>query len=378
MGTITIQGTYATAIVYTTGTGEAALKPYAAAQIQRLCDDEAARGSRIRVMPDVHPGKVCVIGLTMTVGDRVLPEVVGSDIGCGVTMAKVTKVRREFAKLDARVHEKIPAGSAVRQRLAPQAEQFPWDKLQCRRHLQYDRAMAGLGTLGSGNHFLELGVAADGAYYVTVHTGSRYVGQAVTTYYLLQGQRELRRRGIDVPYEWTWLEGGLKDAYCHDVQLVQAYASLNRQIIIHDVCKAMKWKIVESHECRHNYLDFSQAAPLLRKGAISAKNGEWVAIPISMQAGILVGTGLGNREWNQSAPHGAGRILMRSEVANSCTVAAMKRAMKGVYTSCLTRETLDEAPVAYRPLADIRAAIPETVCVTQLVKPVYNFKGGRP
>ena len=213
-----------------------------------------------------------------------------------------------------------------------------------------------------------------------IHSGSRHLGKEVTEYYMAEGQKRLKERGIEIPYELTWLEGELMRDYLHDLQVVQDFASLNRRIMLAELVKGMKWKVSESYDCIHNYVDASEAtmeafhAPMLRKGAISAKSGERVIIPINMRDGVLLGTGLGSVDWNMSAPHGAGRIMKREDVGKSYTVSSYKSEMKGIYSSCIGRETLDEAPFAYRRMEEIMDVIGETVRVEQVLKPVYNFK----
>ena len=204
----------------------------------------------------------------------------------------------------------------------------------------------------------------------------------MTEYYLNEGQKALKSKGIDVPYELTWLDEELKDSYLHDMQIVQNFASLNRQIILDELVKGMKWKVLESYECIHNYVDASAEtlalfnSPIMRKGAISAKKNEKVIIPINMRDGIILGTRFGNKDWNCSAPHGSGRIMKREDVKNSFTVSSFKSEMKGIYSSCIGKDTLDEAPFAYRPVTDITDVISATVKIDKIIKPVYNYKAG--
>ena len=210
-----------------------------------------------------------------------------------------------------------------------------------------------------------------------IHSGSRHLGFEVTEYYLREGQRLLKEQGIEIPYELTYLTGELMQQYLHDLAIVQDFATRNREIMIAEICKGMKWKIQDTYSCIHNYVDFNTNTPILRKGAISAKAGEPVIIPINMRDGIILGTGLGNDEWNQSAPHGAGRILKREDVRKSYTVSTYKKEMKGIYSTCINKDTLDEAPFAYRRSEEIIDAIGTTVKVDKIIKPIYNFKAGR-
>lgn len=213
-----------------------------------------------------------------------------------------------------------------------------------------------------------------------IHSGSRHLGTAVKEYYLTAGQRYLKKQGIDVPYELVYLEGSLLADYIHDVKVVQKCAQLNRDAILDELIKGMQWKVSETYSCAHNYIDTDvQAAigqPIIRKGAISAKAGESVIIPINMRDGVILGTGIGNDDWNYSAPHGAGRIMKRQDVKVSFTVSQYKKEMKGIYSSCIGKGTLDEAPFAYRSLEQITDAISETVKIDKILKPVYNFKAG--
>lgn len=373
----TIEGIYSSATIFTTDNKETGIDPYAIAQIQMLCDNEASKGSKIRIMPDVHPGKVGTIGLTMTVGRRILPNLIGIDIGCGITLAAIRGKNIEFQKLDTVIKDRIPAGFSLRKTPHLMAEEFDFSRLYCHKFIRQEKAMLSMGTLGGGNHFIELGKIDSGQLYLTVHSGSRHLGKEVTEYYLKEGQKALKAQGIAVPYELTWLEGILKEQYLHDLTIIQEFAAKNREIILMEIAKGMKWKITDTFSCIHNYVDnASGTLPLLRKGAISASKGETVIIPIHMRDGILLGYGLGNEDWNYSAPHGAGRIFKREEVSSHFTVSQFRKEMKGIYSSCISKDTLDEAPFAYRNLEEISAAIKDTVTITTMIRPVYNYKSG--
>ena len=339
-----------------------------------LCDNEVSRNEKIRVMPDVHPAKVSTVGLTMTVGERILPSLVGIDIGCGVTMAKLKKFRHEYQKIDKAIRENISTGSGVRNKIHPQGLDFDFSILKAT--VNNKRAVANLGTLGYGNHFFEIDVDDNGNDYVCVHSGSRSLGKEVAEYYLSGGQKILKLNKENVPYELTYLTGELKFNYLQDLLLVQYYARLNRQTMIEKIGKVMKWKIEDIVDCPHNYVYFIDDKPILRKGAISAQKNEIVIIPINMRDGVIVGIGKGNADWNYSAPHGAGRILKRTEVKNNHTLSKFKTTMKGIYSTSLTKETLDESPFAYRKIEDIADAIADTVEIEKILRPVYNFKGG--
>lgn len=377
-----ITGAATSAHIFTTTNEATAIDQYAISQLQMICDQQSSTGSIIRVMPDVHPGKVGTIGLTMTVGDRIMPNLISIDIGCGMTLAQIKVKKIEYQKLDTVIRENIPSGFQIRSKAHRFASEFNFSALLCSDHIRQDKAVLSLGSLGGGNHFIECDTDDSGNFYVVIHTGSRHLGKEVTEYYLNEGQKHLKEIGIDIPYELTWLEGKLKDDYMNDLQLVQQFASLNREIILDELVKGMKWKIIDSYECIHNYIDVCDETfstfhvPMLRKGAISAKANEKVIIPINMRDGILLGTGLGNKEWNCSAPHGSGRILKREDVAKHFTVSSFKSEMKGIYSSCIGKDTLDEAPFAYRRIDEIREAISETVTIDNIIRPIYNFKAG--
>lgn len=372
MKKLEIKGKVGEAIIYTVSDEKIAVDEYALSQIKMICDNEVSRNAKIRVMPDVHPAKVSTVGLTMTIGERILPNLVGIDIGCGVTMAELKKFRPEYQKIDKAIRENI--SDTGRNKRYPQGLDFDFGRLKAT--VNKKRAVENLGTLGYGNHFFEIDVDDDENYYVCVHSGSRSLGKEVAEYYLSEGQKILKLNKENVPYELTYLEGELKFNYLQDLLLVQYYARLNRQIMIEEIVKTMKWKIENIADCPHNYVDFTDDKPILRKGAISAQKNEVVIIPINMRDGVIVGRGKGNIEWNYSAPHGAGRILKRVDVQNHHTLSEFKREMKGIYSTSISKETLDESPFAYRKLDDITEAIADTVEVEKILKPVYNFKAG--
>ncbi|MCR5120758.1 MAG: RtcB family protein [Lachnospiraceae bacterium] len=376
---ITIYGKYTNALVYTVKNEEYALEEHARAQIQMICNHPSAEGSRIRVMPDVHPGKVATVGLTMTVGESILPSLVGVDIGCGMTLAKVKAKGLEFQKLDTVIREEVPVGPQIRKNAHKYADRIDLERLRCYKHINAGKAMRSIGTLGGGNHFIELDRDEEGNVYLIVHSGSRHLGMEVAEYYLRIGQKEMqmKKEGGYASYEMTCISGGLMEAYLHDLEVMQEFARINREAIVDSIVCGMKWKTEDAFTCIHNYVDFSNTdAPILRKGSISAKEGERVIIPINMKDGVILGTGRGNEEWNCSAPHGAGRICKRTEVDNRHTVSEFKKIMKGIYSSCINEGTLDEAPFAYRTLEDIADVIGETVTIDKIIRPVYNYKAG--
>ena len=373
----TIYGKYTNAIVYTVENEQFALDEYARKQLQMICNHPSAEGSVIRVMPDVHPGKVGTIGLTMTVEDSILPSLVGVDIGCGMTMAKVKTKGLQFRQLDSVIRDNVPVGPRIRDKEHKYTEKIDLSDLRCAKNINARKAELSIGTLGGGNHFIEVDKDEDGDIYLVVHSGSRHLGMEVADYYLRTGQKEIqmKKQGF-ASYEMTCLSGELMEDYIHDIKIMQEFARLNREAIIESIVKGMKWKIEDSFTCIHNYVDFSGEKPVLRKGAISAKEGEKVIIPINMRDGIILGTGLGNPEWNYSAPHGAGRIYKRSEVAEHHTVSDFKKAMDGIYSICINKDTLDESPFAYRGVDEIAEVIGETVSIDKIVKPVYNYEAG--
>ena len=374
---ILVKGKYAEAQVMCKQELEGAgVDKYALSQIQMICDNRASEGSVIRVMPDVHPGKVGPIGLTMTIGDRILPSLVGIDIGCGMLACKLGRIRNDFRKLDAVIRDNVPVGSKVRKK-AHSSANFEFDRLRCSKHIRREKALLSVGTLGGGNHFIELDLDDNKDAYLIIHSGSRNLGREVAEYYIAEGRKVLKEQGEnDVPYEMTYLSGNLMEDYLNDLAVVQEYAALNRRIIASEIIKGMKWKEKDLFTCSHNYVDLGGTKPLLRKGAISAAENEDVIIPINMKDGVILGKGKGNAEWNNSAPHGSGRILSRGGVAGVHTVSEFKAAMNGIYSVCISKDTLDEAPFAYRGIDYIKEAVEDTVSIDKVLRPIYNYKGG--
>lgn len=363
-----VEGIYVRAKIFTDDAED-----YALAQVKMICDHEAADGSKICMMPDIHPGKVGPIGLSMTVSDKVIPQLLGVDIGCGMTCVKLNKNHAEFQKLDKVIREHVPSGFAVRKDPHHMAEEFSYEGLFCGRHINKEKAKRSLGTLGGGNHFIELDKGEDGSMYLVIHTGSRHLGEEVAEYYTKLANRILKEKGREIPYYMSYLEGGEMEAYLEDARMIQNYAEWNRQIIVREILKGMKWKAQEQFSVAHNYLD---AFGTLRKGAVSARKGEKVIIPANMRDGILLGVGKGNPEWNDSAPHGSGRRLKRQDVKERYTVSDFKKEMEGIYSKSVGPETLDEAPFAYRSITEIAEKLEDTVEITERLRPVYNFKAG--
>ena len=325
-----VEGAYASAKIFTDN-----VEDYALAQIQMLCDNAAFKESKIRIMPDVHPGKVGTIGFTARIachGEgmtkrsvRILPNVVGVDIGCGVTLATIKQRKVEFQKLDKVIREGVPSGTQIRKKPHRFVANFDSQvgdvedgvnllELHCVEHVNLEKAELSIGTLGGGNHFIELDKGEEGTLYVAIHSGSRRLGGEVTEYYLSEGQKVLKKKGLSVPYELTYLEDALLEAYLHDVEVVQRFAKWNRAAILDELARGMKWKVEECFSVSHNYIECCEGEVILRKGEISARKGEPVVIPINMRDGILLGEGRGNEDWNYSAPHGAGRKIKRVRV----------------------------------------------------------------
>lgn len=363
---IKIENRYATAVVFAE-----AIDPGAEGLIRALCGSPVSNNSKIRVMPDVHAGKGCAVGTTMTISDCIAPGLVGVDIGCGMTVLKVHVKRLELQKLDKLIRDKIPASRTVRNRPHRFAEQATLDRLICRKHIQSEKALASIGTLGGGNHFIELDRGGDGTYWLVIHSGSRHLGVEVASYYQNEAFRQCPE---GTPFELAYASGDLMGDYLHDMKIAQDFAELNRQAMAEEIVKGMKLDVEDSFSTIHNYIDTD--AMILRKGAVSAKAGERLIIPMNMRDGALLCIGKGNPEWNESAPHGAGRLMNRAETMQSFTLSQFKREMKGIYTTSVGRDTLDESPMAYKPMDAILSQIGDTVEVVEQIRPVYNFKAG--
>ena len=376
------------------------------AQVIELCNQEFAAGSRIRLMPDIHAGAGCTVGTTMTITDRVVPNLVGVDIGCGMETIRVREGHMELQKLDKLIYEKIPSGFDIRAKAHRYLDQIDLEELCCARHVDLLRAEKSIGTLGGGNHFIEVDRDDEGQLYVVVHSGSRHLGVEVAKYYQEEGykalnrtddgslqelvaelkaagrqkeiQKELKRlknlKRTAVPRQLAYVEGTLFEQYIHDMKLVQRFAELNRQAMIDEIVKGMKLHVEEQFTTIHNYIDTD--AMILRKGAVSAKAGERLLIPINMRDGSLLCVGKGNEDWNCSAPHGAGRLMSRAEAKQSFTVSEFKKQMADVYTTSVSKATLDECPMAYKGMEDILDNIGPTAEVVKIIKPIYNFKAG--
>lgn len=398
-----ILGKYNKAMVFTDVIEEEAIS-----QIQTLCNQEFTEGSKIRIMPDVHSGAGCTIGTTMTITDKIVPNLVGVDIGCGMETIKIKNKHIELQKLDKLIYEKIPSGFEIRDKAHKYAQEIDLLSLRCilDANINVVKAERSIGTLGGGNHFIEANKDSDGNIYIVIHSGSRHLGLEIANYYQNQGYKALngnskediqnliieykqqgRQKEIqkaikeltktvktNIPKSLAYVTGDLFDDYLHDMKLVQQFALLNRKAMMHEIIKGMKLDVVEQFTTVHNYIDTTNM--ILRKGAVSAQRDEKLLIPINMKDGSLICKGKGNSEWNYSAPHGAGRLMSRTKAKNSFTVSEFKKVMKDIYTTSVNKETLDECPMAYKSIDDIVNNIEDTVEILDIIKPIYNFKAG--
>lgn len=363
-----IKGVYTTAKIFTD-----TLEASARGQIQALCSQPLAAGSKIRIMPDVHPGKGCTIGTTMTVTDKVVPNMVGVDIGCGMLTVKLKEKRIDLPKLDSFIRQNIPYGRNLRTRPHRSHGRLDVYDLRCVKNVDIRRSKESLGTLGGGNHFIEIDKDNEDNLYLIIHTGSRNLGLRVAEYYQDKAYRSLGGRGqSEIPYELSYLTGQDMADYLHDMEFMQRFADLNRTIIKEVILDGMHLTEEDTFTTVHNYIDTESM--ILRRGAVSARKGERLLIPINMRHGSLLCTGLGNADWNYSAPHGAGRLMSRGEALQSFTLSAFKKAMNGIYTTSAAKDTIDECPMAYKSMEEIIKNTYDTVTVNQILRPIYNFK----
>lgn len=362
-----IKGLFNTAVVFTDK-----LEASADRQIQTLCDQEFARGSKIRIMPDVHSGIGCTIGTTMTIADKIVPNLVGVDIGCGMEVIKLANRQLELQKLDKLIYNKIPSGFNVRDKEHKFNADIDLTQLKCKDRVKLNRARRSIGTLGGGNHFIEINQDNQGNLYLVVHSGSRHLGHEVASLYQREAHKSLKSLSAAVPSSLAYVTGQLFHDYIHDTKIIQRFALLNRQAIVEEILKGMKLEAVERFTAIHNYIDTENM--ILRKGAVSAQKGEKLLIPLNMRDGSLICIGKGNAEWNYSAPHGAGRIMSRTEAKRTLTMSAYKETMEGIFTTSVNKATLDECPLAYKPVAEIVENIGDSVEILETIRPVYNFK----
>ena len=395
-----INGKHNAAIVYTEN-----IENTAHEQIEAVCDAPYLADCKVRVMPDVHAGKGCTIGTTMTIHGKVVPNMVGVDIGCGMYTVKLEDKSIDFNELDATIRKHIPSGRAVRSDVHQFAEQVDLNELQMASMCDIDRAYRSIGSLGGGNHFIEVDKDNDGHLYLVIHSGSRHLGVQVADYYQdaaywqLSGKKkqninaviaELKAQGrhkeisetvkklkvdlteSEIPRDMAYVSGLLFDDYIHDMRITQHFAMLNRKAMADEIIRNMRLTVADEFTTIHNYIDTD--AMILRKGAVSAREGEQLLIPINMRDGSLLCVGKGNPDWNQSAPHGAGRLMSRKKAKEKLDLGDYRDAMSGIFSTCINNETLDEAPMAYKSMDAILKHIAPTVDVVKVIKPVFNFK----
>ena len=398
---IEIVGKHNTAVCYTNE-----LEPTAYAQIQSVCNEAAFKNSKIRIMPDVHAGKGCTIGTTMTIVDKVVPNMVGVDIGCGMYTVSLGKADINLAAFDKAAHS-IPCGREV---WAGRQERFDLTALRCYRSLRDTKRLErSLGTLGGGNHFIEIDADAQGNQYLIIHSGSRNLGTQVAGFYQgiaidlnrgkedyfkkrdeiirsykAEGRRseiqaalkkmaqEWEEKAPTMPRDLCYLYGSFMEDYLHDINICQQFARRNREKMAEILLEKTGLTGYEAFQTIHNYIDVDER--ILRKGSVSAKQGEKLLIPINMRDGSLLCVGKGNQEWNCSAPHGAGRLLSRSAAFEKLTMEEYQAQMAGIYTTCVNSSTLDESPMAYKSMDEIIENIEPTAEILAHIKPIYNFK----
>lgn len=389
-----LEGKHNKAKVFTNNLEEGAI-----GQIIELCNQEFTKDSKIRIMPDAHAGAGCTIGTTMTIQDKVVPNLVGVDIGCGMEVAVVDihKDDVNFDQLDDVIRKYVPSGFSIRSKAHSFVSQVPIKDVIA--PINRDRAEKSIGTLGGGNHFIELNEWGD-KVAIVIHSGSRNLGKQIAEHYQEKAYKELmdqkskrneiikklkqegREKEIQkalqslkkpkIAKDLAYLEGESFKAYMHDMKIAQQYASLNRKAMINEIVKHMGWNIVDGFTTIHNYIDMENM--ILRKGAISAQKGERVIIPMNMRDGSIVAIGKGNPDWNYSGPHGAGRLMSRSKAKSDLSMDEFKETMKDVWSSSVVPETLDESPMAYKPMDEIIEHTKDTIEIVEIIKPLYNFK----
>ncbi|NLD22653.1 MAG: RtcB family protein [Bacteroidales bacterium] len=362
---ITIKGKANQAIVYTDN-----LDPVTEKQIIELCDQDFCKDSVIRIMPDAHAGMGCTIGTTMTLNDKVVPNMVGVDIGCGIEVSMLANKDIDLDQLDKTIRRSIPSGYHIRKAEHPYAKDVPFAKLRSKKHLNLNRGRLSIGTLGGGNHFIEVNKDSNNNLYLVIHSGSRNIGKQVAEYYQKVAYKKLASKSI--PRDMAYLQGQDFEDYIHDMKIIQEYAVVNRKAMTDEIANAMGLEMTDNFTTIHNYIDTENM--ILRKGAISAQKGERVIIPINMRDGCIIAIGKGNPDWNYSAPHGAGRVMSRTQARKELSLQEFTSSMDNVYTTCVSRSTLDEAPMAYRPMKEIIKHIDSTVDLVEVIKPIYNFK----
>lgn len=396
-----VKGKYNSAIVMTDQIEEECV-----GQLVTLCSQEIFKDSQIRIMPDCHAGKGCVVGFTASIKDRIIPNLVGVDISCSISTYKLDVKEVDFEQLDNVIRKYVPSGMSIRSTVSKLVSDNLKAKIEkvCQEigdENGYNRHLKSIGILGGGNHFLELNKDKDGYLWLSVHCGSRNFGKKICDFHqdkaikVYQDRIDAKRvfalsqippkerqdwikNHIDsdkLPPELRYLDGEDLDLYVEHMKVAEEFATVNHQVIVHEICSHMGWNVVDSIFTHHNYIEFlGNREMIIRKGAISAKKGERVIIPLNMKDGSIVGIGKGNEEWNQSAPHGAGRVLSRGKAKSVLSVEEFQDKMKDVWSSCVSESTLDESPMAYKDMNVIIDAIGETVDIVDRIIPIYNFK----
>ena len=395
---ISVTGTQTEAKVFSNYPQETALE-----QIQELCNQAFLKDTKIRIMPDYHAGKGCVIGTTIQLKDKVVPNLVGVDVGCGVLTVKLQNKKVDFNRLDHVIRTYVPSGQELHSDETVRLinTEFPSvQEFKAKHILTQDKSLYSLGTLGGGNHFIEVSVDSEGHHYLTIHTGSRYVGAKIANYYQKVAISNIRQQDLNemieqlklsgrekeiqtaiqsfkdknpvIPPDLAYLEGENFQDYMHDMKLAQAFAKANREEIARAITENMGFDELDRFDTVHNYIDTENL--ILRKGAVSAQKGERLIIPMNMRDGSILAVGKGNEDWNYSAPHGAGRILSRTKAMKSLSMEDFHKTMEGIWTTSVSEATLDEAPMAYKPMNEILEKIEETSEIACFIKPVYNFK----
>ena len=361
------------------------------AQVLKMCNMEELKDSRIAMMPDMHAAEGCTVGTSMTIGKRVNPAFVGGDIGCGMQIFKLAEREIDFHALDACIREKIPSGARIHERSVSGVKAIPLEDLNCYEYLRHETVLRSFGTLGGGNHFIEVGKGTDDALYLIVHSGSRRLGRDVAQYHQVQAffeqngidsaearRKKLRVSDVKSAYDLhdCFLSGENLDRYLHDMNIAVDYASKSRANMGEVIADTLGLTVEEQFATIHNYID--TAAGVLRKGAVSAQNGEKLLIPINMRDGSLLCVGKGNEEWNFTAPHGSGRVMKRSDAKEQLSLEEYRLEMEGIFTTSVGESTLDESPMAYRRIDEIMDAIEPTAEIVDILTPVYNFKASKP
>lgn len=378
-------------------------------QIKKISEMDIFRNIPIRIMPDCHSGKGCVIGFTAKMENFAIPSLIGVDIGCGMLCVELGNIDLDLEKLDKIIRQYVPSGFEVHDERKYHFEAL--QELKCYRELKDTKRLErSLGTLGGGNHFIEIDIDEENNKYLVIHTGSRNLGKQVAEYYqelanqlcnynigeYKEKQKELintykeqgRKQEIQsaleelrkeyqvnknkIPKDLAYLEGKYREDYLHDMKICQEFAEDNRKEILFTICENMNLKYVDHFETIHNYISFEDN--IIRKGAISARKGEKVLIPMNMRDGCIIARGKGNDDWNQSAPHGAGRIMSRIKAKETFNLDEYKESMKDIYTTSVNESTIDEAPFVYKPMQEIIDNIGDTVDIIKIIKPIYNFK----